>query len=137
MRFVAAAMAFLLTLSALAHAADTRPVQTMLGEWKDTARNDRTVPYKIYYSPQTTSPRPVVIFSHGLGGNREGSEFLLSYLAANGYVAVAVQHPGSDTPAVFGNITRETPVAAIDSAKIQGNMAQAMSPGVAVDRFRD
>jgi predicted dienelactone hydrolase len=135
MRFVASALMFALLFAANAHVEGS--VETILGEWQDSARNNRVVPYKIYYAPQATAARPVVIFSHGLGGNREGSEFVLGYLAANGYVAVAVQHPGSDTPAVFGNITRETPRESIDRAKIQTDMAQAMSPGVAADRFRD
>ena len=135
MRFVA--MMFTLAFAFAAVARADAPVQTMLGEWQDTARNNRVVPYKIYYSPQANGARPVVIFSHGLGGNREGSEFLLSYLAANGYVAVAVQHPGSDTPAVFGNITRGTAADSIDRDQIKASLTQAMSPGVAVDRFRD
>ena len=137
MRFGAMILALTLVFAATAHAADNAPVQTILGEWQDGARNNRIIPYKIYYAPQLAGPRPVVIFSHGLGGNREGSEFLLSYLAANGYVAVAVQHPGSDTPAVFGNVTRETAAGAIDRGQIKDSITQAMSPGVAVDRFRD
>jgi len=136
MRFVASLFMFVLLLAPSAHA-EGSAVQTILGEWQDSARNNRIIPYKIYYAPAATGARPVVIFSHGLGGNREGSEFLLSYLAANGYVAVAVQHPGSDTPAVFGSITPDTPRESIDRSKIQADIAKAMSPGVAVDRFRD
>jgi predicted dienelactone hydrolase len=136
MRFSNIFLAFALILSvSSARAADLASVQTILGTWQDTARNNRIVPYKIYYAPQAAGARAVVIFSHGLGGNREGSEFLLSYLAGNGYVAVAVQHPGSDTPAVFGDAA--TAPGAIDRNKIETDMTQAMSPSVAVDRFRD
>jgi predicted dienelactone hydrolase len=39
---------------------------------------------------------PVVLFSHGLGGSRTGSVFLGEHWAARGYVAVFLQHPGSD-----------------------------------------
>ena len=39
---------------------------------------------------------PVVLFSHGLGGSREGYGYLGSYWAAHGYVAVHLQHIGSD-----------------------------------------
>ena len=128
-------LAFALLLGAPSvRAADPTAVQTILGEWHDVARNDRIVPYKIYYAPQTAGARPVVIFSHGLGGNREGSEFLLSYLAVNGYIAVAVQHLGSDTPAVFGNAAA---AGSVDRDKIETDMRRAMSPSVAVDRFRD
>ena len=37
-----------------------------------------------------------MLFSHGLGGNREGSAYLGNHWAARGYVAVFLQHPGSD-----------------------------------------
>ena len=138
MRFSALFLAFALALGAgTARSADAPPVQTILGQWQDTERNNRIVPYKIYYTSQATSAQPVVIFSHGLGGNREGSEFLLSYLAANGYVAVAVQHPGSDTPTVFGDVTATSAPSSIDPDRINRAMKQAMSPSVAVDRFRD
>src|SRR5206468_2356969 len=86
MRFMAIILAFALIGMAGARAAEPKQVQTVLGEWQDAARNNRTIPYKIYYAADDRGARPVVIFSHGLGGNREGSEFLLSYLAANGYV---------------------------------------------------
>ena len=36
------------------------------------------------------------MFSHGLGGSREGSKFLGERWAARGYFTVFVQHPGSD-----------------------------------------
>ena len=38
-----------------------------------------------------------MLFSHGLGGSREGSAYLGKHWAARGYVAVFLQHPGSDT----------------------------------------
>lgn len=65
----------------------------------DQGRN-REIPVKVYRPRQTgaasTSPAPVVLFSHGLGGSREGSPFLGEHWAARGYVAVFLQHPGSD-----------------------------------------
>lgn len=36
------------------------------------------------------------MFSHGLGGSRSGSAFLGEHWAARSYVAVSLQHPGSD-----------------------------------------
>jgi predicted dienelactone hydrolase len=61
---------------------------------RDTTRQ-RDLPIRIYL-PTNTVPEPVVLFSHGLGGNREGSRFLGEHWAARGYVAVFLQHPGSD-----------------------------------------
>jgi predicted dienelactone hydrolase len=60
----------------------------------DAARS-RTVPVKIY-RVKADAPRPVILFSHGLGGSRENGAYLAEYWAARGYVAVFVQHPGSD-----------------------------------------
>jgi len=56
----------------------------------------REIPVRIYFEEQK-SPAPVVLFSHGLGGSREGNAFLGQHWALRGYVAVFVQHPGSDT----------------------------------------
>ncbi len=60
----------------------------------DAARN-RDIPVRVYL-PTNTAPEPVVLFSHGLGGSRTGSIFLGEHWAARGYVAVFLQHPGSD-----------------------------------------
>lgn len=72
------------------------PVNVTRAEWHDPSRN-RTVPVKIY-APATTAtePVPVLIYSHGLGGSREGYEYLGQFWAAHGYVSVHLQHPGSD-----------------------------------------
>lgn len=61
----------------------------------DAARK-RDLPIRVYL-PLERSPAPVALFSHGLGGSREGSSFLGNHWAARGYVAVFLQHPGSDT----------------------------------------
>jgi len=60
----------------------------------DAARH-RDLPVRVYL-PTNTTPEPVVLFSHGLGGTRAGSVFLGKHWAARGYVAVFLQHPGSD-----------------------------------------
>ena len=62
------------------------------------ARRDRTVPIRVYAPSQTgmSGRAPVIVFSHGLGGSREGSSFLGQHWASRGYFVVYVQHPGSD-----------------------------------------
>jgi predicted dienelactone hydrolase len=60
----------------------------------DPARS-RDLPLRVYL-PATNAPAPVILFSHGLGGSRAGSVFLGEHWAARGYVAVFLQHPGSD-----------------------------------------
>jgi dienelactone hydrolase len=60
----------------------------------DPARG-RDIPVLVYLPPGS-APAPVVLFSHGLGGSREGSTFLGQHWSARGYVAVFLQHAGSD-----------------------------------------
>ena len=72
----------------------TQATEIWRADWRDAGRN-RTVPVKIYY-PQGDGPFPVIIFSHGLGGTREGYEYLGTFWAAHGYASVHLQHVGSD-----------------------------------------
>ncbi len=55
----------------------------------------RDIPILVYLPPEA-APAPIVLFSHGLGGSRFGSSYLGKHWSARGYVAVFVQHPGSD-----------------------------------------
>ncbi len=61
---------------------------------KDEKRS-RVIPIRVYL-PKDKALAAVILFSHGLGGNREGSAFLGNHWALRGYVAVFLQHPGSD-----------------------------------------
>jgi len=135
LRVIAALVfAFLIALPP-AHAQGKATVESVLGDWPDAARANRAVPYKIYYPTNVRGARPIVIFSHGLGGNREGAEYLLRFLAENGYVAVAVQHPGSDTPAVRGELEKSG--GALDREDAAGKLRDSTSPQTAAERFRD
>ena len=62
---------------------------------KDVDRG-RDIPLRYYHKPGAEGSLPLVIFSHGLGGSRTGSAFLGRHWASRGYVAVFIQHPGSD-----------------------------------------
>ncbi|MFT7678059.1 MAG: putative dienelactone hydrolase [Planctomycetota bacterium] len=62
--------------------------------FRDGSR-DRELPLRIHL-PASSDPAPVVLFSHGLGGSRAGSTFLGQHWSGRGYVAVFLQHPGSD-----------------------------------------
>jgi predicted dienelactone hydrolase len=85
----------------------------------DAAR-DRDMPLRVYL-PTNTAPAPVVLFSHGLGGSRAGSVFLGEHWAARGYVAVFLQHPGSD-----GSVWKDEPVL---------RRLQAMNQAASLDNF--
>jgi dienelactone hydrolase len=86
-------------------ALDPRRVLLHWGELRDEARpqengEGRVVPYKIYY-PVYEDGRmpalPVVLWSHGLGGGRNGAGFIARYIASRGYVVMNLQHAGSDS----------------------------------------
>ena len=79
----------------------------------DAARS-RALPIRVYL-PDGAAPAPVVLFSHGLGGSRTGSACLGQHWAARGYVAVFVQHPGSDE-SVWKDIPQAQRMAAMRQA---------------------
>jgi predicted dienelactone hydrolase len=62
--------------------------------WVDRSR-ERAVP-TIAYLPAEGDDWPVVIFSHGVGNSRRGYDYFGRAWAANGYLALHVQHHGSD-----------------------------------------
>ena len=67
---------------------------------------EREIPIRVYLPAGKQQPATVVLFSHGLGGSREGSAFLGKHWAARGYAAVFLQHPGSDD-----SVWRDEPLA--------------------------
>lgn len=65
-------------------------------DWADPARGGRVVPVRLYM-PEEAGPRPVVIFTPGLGQGRDSGVYLGQAWAAQGYVALFLQHPGTDS----------------------------------------
>jgi len=74
--------------------------------WTDTARK-RDVPVRVRWpqSDRLNTALPVVLFSHGLGGTRDGGAAWGEAWAAAGFVVVHIQHPGSDLAAVSRTAT--------------------------------
>lgn len=81
----------------------------------DTTRG-RQVPLKIYY-PENPGLYPLIIFSHGSGGSKEGYEYLGRFWAENGYVVIHPTHieifdpviikSGPDSPAAKKIVTED------------------------------
>ena len=70
--------------------------------WLDAARQ-REVPVKVRWpeaAAASAGPLPVILFSHGLGGTREGGAVWGEAWSAAGFVVVHLQHAGSDLAAV-------------------------------------
>ena len=63
--------------------------------WTDPARG-RSLPLRVRW-PDGPGPWPVVLFSHGLGGSRDGGEAWGQAWREAGCVVIHLQHPGSDT----------------------------------------
>ncbi len=70
--------------------------------WVDAARS-REIPVLLRWP--TGKPLGVMVYSHGLGGKKEGGDFWGSSWAAAGLVVVHLQHPGSDAAALKGGFT--------------------------------
>lgn len=88
----------------------------------DHVRN-REIPLRIYLPPEANSRKPasVILFSHGLGGSRTGYSYLGRHWAARGYVAVFLQHPGSDD-SVWKDVPLRERMAAMQKAASGKNL---------------
>ncbi len=62
--------------------------------WVDE-RRQRDIPLRIRL-PAGDGPYPVVLFSHGLGGSRQGGAHWGEQWASHGLAVIHLQHPGSD-----------------------------------------
>lgn len=81
----------------------------------------------LFYLPESKDVAPVIVFSHGLGGSRNGSAYLGKHWAARGYVAAFIQHPGSDESV----IQDLPPLQKISALKKAANLRSSL------DRARD
>ena len=83
---------------------DASRFTTQRFDWFDSQRQ-RRVPAKLYLPAiqAGAGSLPLVVFSHGIGGSRDGYSYLGQYFAAHGYGSLHVQHVGSDRELWFGN----------------------------------
>ena len=88
-----------LALPAVASAFEAAPLD---GLWRDAARQ-RDLPWR-FRQPAGAGPWPLVLFSHGLGGSREGGEVWGRAWAAAGLAVLHLQHPGSDVEVLRGGL---------------------------------
>lgn len=78
--------------AAAARAADSDWLE---GNWTDSARQQRAVPWRLYL-PSGSSDLAWVVYSHGLGGSRLAGEDWGRHWAAQGIASLHLQHAGSD-----------------------------------------
>ena len=94
----------------------------------------RDIPIRVYV-PAAKTPAAVVLFSHGLGGSREGSVFLGEHWAARGYVAVFLQHPGSDTSVWKDKPKGDRMAAMQDAANLENFMLRVKDVPAVLDQL--
>ena len=133
-RIAGAAVAVLLSLIPAGTAAAQAPARPQAssgaidvrhGQWTDAARGGRVVPFKAY-TPRGPGPFPVVIHSHGLGGSREASTYILQAVAEAGFLVVTLQHAGSDSALLArGGAGAAEALAAAGRAGMTAEAAQA------------
>ena len=68
--------------------------------WLDRDRG-RELPWRARL-PAAPGPWPLLLYSHGLGGSRDGGDVWGDAWRAAGFAVVHLQHPGSDTAALRG-----------------------------------
>lgn len=92
----------------------------------------RSLPLRIYL-PRDRNPAPVILFSHGLGGSRDGNAYLGTHWAASGYVVVFLQHPGSDAAVWQGVPPADRRAALKGAADIENFIARVRDVPVVLD----
>ena len=60
------------------------------------ARRNRQFTVDFYLPQGLSQPAPVIVFSHGLASDRQHFAATAKHLASHGFVAVTVEHPGSN-----------------------------------------
>jgi dienelactone hydrolase len=80
-------------------------------DWTD-ARRQRPVPVRLYLpsagtarsGTSGTQRSPLVVFSHGIGGSRQGYTWFGQHIARHGIASLHLQHVGSDRSVWGGNV---------------------------------
>jgi predicted dienelactone hydrolase len=130
-----------LVLASLAVAAEDRwmrPGAATVGivqeEWHDASRS-RVLPVKLYV-PAGAGPFPIIVFSHGLGGSREGGRAWGEFWASHGYLCIHLQHPGSDETLWKGAAPSERMQALRQGANGRELVARTRDVRFAIDEIR-
>lgn len=102
-------------------------------EWNDTRRG-REVPAKIYFPKSSPSLCPVIVFSHGLGGTRDGYAYLGRHWASHGYASVHLQHHGSDDATWRGKV-RTTEAMRAATLNVENSLNRPLDVTFALDQL--
>ena len=95
--------------------------QTQTLELYDSDR-DRPLPVDLYL-PESSTPTPLVVISHGFGGSRTNFMDMAQHLASHGIAVAAIEHPGSNLQQLKNLVA--------------GNASASMAANEFVDRPQD
>lgn len=123
----------LLPLFLLLSASLTAAPAVIEGTWKNQA-SGRVISYRARV-PETPGKRPTVLISHGLGGSKDAMEYLGKHWAANGYLVVHIQHPGSDS-SIFAGMLLDRERALKAATSVEEFTARVQDAKVALDKLR-
>lgn len=98
------------------------------------AGRKREIPLRIYL-PAGREPSAVILFSHGLGGWRLNNAFLGRHWAARGYVAVFLQHHGSDDSVWRGKKFADGLLGMTQAASLESFMARVHDVTAVLDQL--
>jgi len=104
-RLNALLLAAALPLPAMARAQPAAlPYRVIDFDWVDAHRS-RPVPSRLYWPAELPAGTqvPLVVFSHGIGGSRQGYSYLGKHWSSQGVASLHVQHAGSDAALWRGN----------------------------------
>ncbi|WP_217283558.1 alpha/beta hydrolase family protein [Pseudaquabacterium terrae] len=96
-------------------------------DWVDAPRQ-RKVPVRLYLPDSAAAGKavPLIVFSHGIGGSRQGYSYLGRFWASRGYASLHLQHVGSDRGVWQGNVFN-----------VVGRLQAAAQEGEALARVHD
>ena len=80
------------------------PIGSEAREWSDVNRGRRPIKVVIHYPKRLGATplgqRPLIVFSHGLGGSANMYRYFGEHLASHGFFVIHPQHAGSDVEVV-------------------------------------
>ncbi|XHX79131.1 MAG: alpha/beta hydrolase [Stenomitos frigidus ULC029] len=81
--------------------------RAVLAESLPGSARGRSIPVDLYLpsQPQSQSPVPVVVISHGLGSDRTTFAYLAIHLASYGFAVLVPEHPGSNAARLQALVT--------------------------------
>ncbi|WP_232098932.1 alpha/beta hydrolase family protein [Gimesia aquarii] len=112
---------------------DNRAQQPVDITMQDQKRK-RDIPLRIFL-PDQKEAAPVILFSHGLGGSRNGCSYLGKHWSNRGYVVVFLQHAGSDE-AVWKTVARRERLKALrTAANVQNTLDRYQDVSAVLDQL--